>query len=125
MRFLSITTSRGLQPPSLEEKRLSREFVKTFLTDYHGYVSRMTEGVVVGIPERPVGVFELIDEDETRVLSDANNEGQIMSEGSSEARCWSDWHYKGYENTRGVEGKLQNGCQGPSDGAGVRRIPAF
>lgn len=62
--FLSVTPSRGLQTPSLEGKRLCRGNVKTFLTDYQGYTSRMTEGVFGGIPKRSVGVYELVDEDQ-------------------------------------------------------------
>lgn len=80
MRLLSLTASRGLQPPSLEGKRLSLEIVKTLLTDHQGYASKMTEGVVDGMPKRPVDVCELTDEDQRRVLSDAYNEGRDMNE---------------------------------------------
>ena len=74
MRCSSVTTGRGLQPPSLDGKPLSRDNVKTFLTDNQGYASRMTEGVVDGIPKRPASVCELMDEDQRRVLRFAYNE---------------------------------------------------
>lgn len=35
-------------------------------------------GVVDGIPERPVGVCELIDEDQRQMLSEVYDEGQVM-----------------------------------------------
>lgn len=45
---------------------LSREILKTFLRDYQGYASWMTEGVVDGIPKRLVDVCDLVDEDQRR-----------------------------------------------------------
>lgn len=43
MRALTITTGRGLQPPTLEGKRVSREFVKKFLPNHQEYASRMKD----------------------------------------------------------------------------------
>lgn len=116
-RPLSITTSRGLQP-SLEGKTLSREIVQTFLRDYQGYASSMIEGVVDGIPKRPVGLCELIDEDQRRVLSNVHNEGRFMTE--EQERGKSDRHHEGYAGIReGIEGMPEDGSQGLGEGPGA------
>lgn len=79
MRTLSITTSLGLQASLWSGGEETREIVKKFLSDYQGYASRMTEGVVDGIPKQPVGLCELNDEDQRRVLSNVYNKGHVMN----------------------------------------------
>lgn len=66
---MTITTSRGLQPYTLEGKMLSLEVVNKFLRDYQEYASRMAEGVADGIPD-----------DQKQVLKDFHNAGQAMNE---------------------------------------------
>lgn len=81
MRALPISTSRGLQVPILEGTLQSREAMKSFLREYEEYPVTMAEGMIDGIPKRPVGILELMDLAQKQLLKGIHNVVQIVNKG--------------------------------------------
>lgn len=78
LKALTVITLAGKEPPRLEGNPVTKEDIKVFIDEYDEYCEEMRWGVSGEMPRNLVGVMELLEWPQRRVIKGIHNNGMEL-----------------------------------------------